>query len=182
MSASDLFIVGRHTYGDRAVISRPPGSAGAKVVVGAFCSIANGVRFILGGEHHTHWTSTFPFHEGWENEKPTAWGRGDIEIGNDVWIGSDVLFLSGSKVGDGAVIGARTVVSGSVKPYSIVVGNPMRFVRWRFPEMQRHELERLRWWAWPDAQIKRAVPYLLDPDVERFLRMAKSGEFSKGEA
>lgn len=171
-------IVGRHSYGPGATVSYAPGVDDSQLRVGAFCSFASGVKILLGGEHHPEWVTTFPFHDEavWGSEKPVAWGRGDVEVGNDVWVGTDALILSGSVIGDGAVIGARTVVSGEVAPYAVVAGNPVRFVRWRFSADVRAELGRIAWWSWADDRIKRAVPYLLDPDVERFVRLVNRGE------
>jgi chloramphenicol O-acetyltransferase type B len=173
----EVVSIGRHTYGEKFVISHAPGAEEKpRVVVGSFCSLAGGIRIQLGGEHHVDWVTTFPFHGGWGNEVNPAWGRGNIEIGNDVWVGSDVLILSGSKIGDGAAIAARTVVSGNVAPYSIVAGNPMRFMRWRFDEFQRAALLLIKWWEWDDARIKKAIPFLMANDIEKFIRLVNQGE------
>lgn len=169
--------VGSYSYGPGVTLNFAPGVDDSQFHVGSFCSFASGVKVMLGGEHHTEWATTFPFHgEFWGNEKSVAWGRGDVEIGDDVWVGTDVLILSGSKIGTGAVVAARTVVSGAVAPYAVVGGNPMRFLRWRFSEPVREALLGIAWWKWPEDRIRRAIPALLSPDVERFIALVKAGE------
>lgn len=151
----------------------------AKVHVGAFCSFGDSVRVIVSGEHNTQWVTTYPFtdFEGWGAEntpghpKPT----GDVEIGNDVWVGDGALILGGTKIGDGAVIGARAVVAGVVQPYSIMVGNPARRAGSRFAPEFVDRLLKIRWWEWPQERIKTAVPMLLSPDIEAFCLAAEEG-------
>lgn len=176
MTAALQPMIGRHTYGEKLLVDCSGGGAGSHLEIGAFCSLAGRIRVILGGEHRTDWATTFPFHGDWGAAVEPAWGRGNVTIGNDVWIGTEALILSGSKIGDGAVVGARTVVSGEVAPYAVVAGNPMRFVRWRFSTGVRAELLLLQWWNWPDERIKKAVPFMLDADVEKFIYMANRGE------
>jgi chloramphenicol O-acetyltransferase type B len=107
------------------------------------CSIAGNVQIFLGGLHRTDWISTFPFPAfieeaaGIEDYDGT---RGDVEIGNDVWLCSGCTILSGVTIGDGAVVACGSIVTRDVEPYSVVAGNPARHVRWRFPEEQRQAL------------------------------------------
>ncbi len=165
--------IGRWTYGDLRVDSWDDG---ATLRVGAFCSIARGVRVVLGGEHRSDWVTTFPFYALWESARhissdPST--KGDVVIGNDVWIGTEALIVSGVTIGDGAVIGARSLVAKDVEPYSIVAGNPARLVRRRCSEHLVQRLLQLRWWDWDDEVIAQLVPWLLSPDVEEFVREAE---------
>ena len=89
---------------------------------------------------------------------------------------ADAILLSGATVGDGAVISARTLVSGNVAPYAVVGGNPMRFLRWRFPEHIREDLIHIKWWNWSRERLVKAMPFLLSTDIERFIYKANRGE------
>lgn len=134
-----------------------------KLIIGKFCSIACGTKFMFNCANHTLKslsTYTFPlFYEEWELEKSnitTAWdNKGDIVIGNDVWIGYEAVILSGVTVGDGAVIGTRAVVTKDVPPYTIVGGVPARPIRRRFDPQTIARLEELRWWDWEEERIAR---------------------------
>jgi acetyltransferase-like isoleucine patch superfamily enzyme len=163
--------VGRHTYGwdeDTFQIF----TEGARIVVGAFCSIAPEVRILGGGEHVITRASTFPlnaflFDRGKRNA-PDDVDKGPTVIGNDVWIGLGATVLAGASVGDGAVLGARTVVGKLVPPYAVVVGSPARIVRYRFDSRIRDRLLALRWWEWDDDEIRARKPWFMG-DVESFL-------------
>jgi acetyltransferase-like isoleucine patch superfamily enzyme len=167
------FHIGRWSYGDLTVHTW---GEGATLTVGSFCSIAPGVQVLLGGEHRADWVSTFPFTVLWP-EAQTIEGhprtKGDVVIGNDVWIGMEAMVLSGVVIGDGAVIGARSVVVEDVSPYSVVAGDPARFVEQRFSDVIVRRLLAIRWWAWPDERIAEVLPLLLCQDVERFLDAAE---------
>lgn len=133
-----------------------------KLVVGKFCSIACGAKFILTSANHTMRSlSTYPFpifFEEWGldiTNVTDAWdNKGDIIIGNDVWIGYDAVILSGVTIGDGAVVGTRAVVTKDVPPYTIVGGVPARQIRRRFDEETVTRLLELKWWEWSDERIK----------------------------
>jgi len=150
---------------------------GGHLKIGAFCSIASGVKIFLGGEHHAEWITTYPFHVKWPAAKTIPLRgkttKGDVEIGNDVWIGRDVLILSGVKIGDGAVIGARAVVASDIPPYAVAVGNPAKIIKKRFDDQTIQRLLKLKWWEWDDNRITRALPMLLSEDVCAFLEAAE---------
>jgi virginiamycin A acetyltransferase len=153
---------------------------GDRLVIGRFCAIAMGVRFIMNGANHmTSGFSTYPFQifgSGWEEGFDMAAldeaNRGDTIVGNDVWIGMEALILPGSRIGDGAIIGARAVVSGEVPPYAVVVGNPGRVVRRRFDDDTITSLLRIRWWDWPAEKITRHVALLRAGNIDALERAA----------
>ena len=144
-----------------------------RLVIGSFCSIGSGAAFIMAGNqgHRNDWVSTFPFY--WMSEVPAFEGAvngyrpaGDTVIGNDVWIGSEAIVMPGVRIGDGAVIGTRAVVTRDVDPYTIVAGNPARMVRRRFDDSQVERLLEMRWWDWSEEQLKNAMPLLTSGDVD----------------
>lgn len=130
-----------------------------KLIIGKFCQIASGVTFIMNGANHLQDSvSTFPFAIFGEDWKGAMEGKsyptkGDTEIGNDVWIGFDATIMPGVKIGDGAIIGSKSVVTKDVEPYSIVGGNPARLIRKRFSEQRIEELMEMKWWDWPVEKI-----------------------------
>lgn len=165
---------GRGTYGHPTVLDW---GEGAKLSIGAFCSIANGVTILLGGEHRTDWVTTYPFSELWPGArhiKGHPKTKGDIVIGNDVWIGRNATLLSGITVGDGAVIGSEAVVGKNVAPYTIVAGNPAVCVRQRFSAEIVAQLAAIAWWDWADAEIEAAIPFLLSRDIQAFIDYAQT--------
>ena len=167
------FRVGDYTYG-RPVV-RYWWWENAKLTIGSFCSIAAEVEIILGLNHRTDWVTTFPFTGagGWTTGKdfdPTqSSSKGDVVIGSDVWIGTGATILSGVTVGHGAVIGARSVVSQDVPAYGIVVGNPARIVRRRFPDDVVEALLSIQWWNLDRVEIARLLPWLQNDDVHAFI-------------
>lgn len=149
---------------------------GDKLVIGKFCMIASGVTFIMNGANHlTDAVSTYPFAvfgNGWEHamEGKTYPGKGDTVVGNDVWIGYNAVVMPGVKIGDGAIIGACSVVTRDVAPYSIVGGNPARELRRRFTEAQIETLLEICWWNWDMEKITRNIALLTGNDVEALLK------------
>lgn len=139
---------------------------GDKLRIGKFCSIACGAKFLFNSANHTlRSLSTYPFpifYEEWGLEGKDirqAWdNKGDIVIGNDVWIGYQAVILAGVTVGDGAIIGSRAVVTRDVPPYTIVGGVPAKPIRKRFDEETIARLQALRWWDWEQETIRRAIP------------------------
>lgn len=145
---------------------------GDRLVIGKFCSIARGVRFLMnGGNHSLAGLSAYPFYifgRGWEGHVPPDEDRtskGDTVVGNDVWLGYGATVLPGVTIGDGAVIGACSVVSGNVAPYTIVAGNPARPIRRRFDEATIDRLLALRWWDWPIDRITASLDAIVRGDI-----------------
>lgn len=166
--------VGRHTYGLAARnLVRP--SAAAPITVGAFCSIGPDVLLFGQADHATHLPSTFPLRGQWLRRGQgvqDATSRGPLVVGHDVWIGARAMVLSGVSVGDGAVIGAGAVVARDVAPYAVMVGNPARRVRFRFPPEIVAALLEIRWWDWPDSRIAAMEDAFYGP-VEAFIARAR---------
>lgn len=136
---------------------------GTTLSIGAFTSIADDVHIFLGGHHRTDWISSYPFPAFLEEARniPDFGGtRGDVRIGNDVWLASGCTILSGVTVGDGAVVAARSIVTRDVAPYAIVAGNPARVIGWRFDEETRKALLAAAWWTWPEQEIRAIAPLL----------------------
>jgi acetyltransferase-like isoleucine patch superfamily enzyme len=161
--------VGEWTYGRIKVLNW---GNKARLRIGRFCAIGGGVTIFLAGEHHTEWVSTYPFtvHLGENAALPDpVKSKGDVTIGNDVWIGDRATILSGVRVGNGAVIGARSLVVKDVAPYQIVGGNPARPLRTRFTPDQIAALERIAWWEWPLDRIRAALPLLTSDSVDEFI-------------
>ena len=152
-----------------------------RLVIGKFCSIACGAKFLFNSANHTlRSLSTYIFpvlFEEWGLDVariPEAWdNRGDIVIGNDVWIGYDAVVLAGVTVGDGAIIAARAVVTKDVPPYTIVGGVPARPIRRRFSDSEIDQLLDLKWWDWPEEKIARSIDVIQSGDLEGLKRAAE---------
>lgn len=146
---------------------------GDKLKIGKFCSIACGAKFLFASGNHALRplsTYTFPlFFDEWGLDAKdicSAWdNKGDIVIGNDVWIGYEAVVMSGVKIGDGAIIGTRAVVTKDVPPYTIVGGIPARPIRKRFDDAVIERLEALRWWDWDEEKIRRSIPAIQAGDL-----------------
>jgi virginiamycin A acetyltransferase len=145
---------------------------GDKLIIGKFCAIASGVKFIMnGGNHHTGTLSSYPFSifgHDWESAAPAGGypSKGDTVIGNDVWIGYEAVIMPGVHVGDGAVIASKAVVSKDVAPYTIVGGNPASLIRNRFKQSVIYQLLSIRWWDWDLDKITRNVALISSQNVE----------------
>lgn len=148
-----------------------------RLIIGKFCSIACGVKFLFNSANHTLKSLssyTFPlFFEEWGLDKKnvaSAWdNKGDIIIGNDVWIGYEAVIMAGVHIGDGAVIAARAVVTKDVPPYTIVGGTPARKIRMRFEEETIARLQQIQWWNWPVEKIRQSLPYIMEGTVDRLI-------------
>lgn len=144
-----------------------------RLIIGKFCSIACGAKFIFNCANHTLKslsTYTFPlFFEEWDLPKSdvvSAWdNKGDIVIGNDVWIGYDAIIMAGVTIGDGAIIGTRAVVTKDVEPYSIVGGVPAKEIRKRFSTDIIARLQELQWWNWDADIIRNSIKAIQDGDL-----------------
>lgn len=167
--------VGRYTYGSPKCLTW---SGEERIRIGSFCSIADEVSIFGGGEHRTDWITTFPLRimfglpGAWNDGIPCA--KGETIVGNDVWIGYGAMILSGVTVGDGVVIGAGSVVTKDVPPYTIVGGNPAKFVKSRFDDETKKELLKIKWWEWPIEKILNNVTLLCSNDreaINEFVRL-----------
>lgn len=168
-------VVGDYTYGYEhieVVLS------GANINIGKFCSIAPGVKAFLGLNHRTDWITTYPFGDRYTNvfnyTGPVGFkeSKGDINIGNDVYVGIDSRLMSGITIGDGAVIGAHSVVAKDIPPYCVAVGNPARVVKKRFTDEEIFLLLNLKWWDLPPEKINKLIPFLNTNDVAGLLKKA----------
>lgn len=150
-----------------------------RLIIGKFCSIACGAKFVFNSANHTLKslsTYTFPlFFEEWDLQKSdvaTAWdNKGNIIIGNDVWIGYDAVIMAGVKIGDGAIIGTRAVVTKDVEPYSIVGGVPAKEIRKRFAPDVIEKLKSLQWWNWPEDKIQKSLTAIQSGNIDALERM-----------
>ncbi len=146
---------------------------GDRLIIGKFCAIAKGIEFIMNGANHRMGSvTTYPFNimgGGWEQSTPKKEDlpfKGDTVIGNDVWIGQYVTVMPGIHIGDGAIIGANSVVTRAVPAYHIAGGNPCKIIRKRFDDELISYLEALAWWDWPAEKIFRNLKTLCSSDLE----------------
>lgn len=144
-----------------------------KLIIGKFCSIACGAKFLFNAANHSLKSlSTYPFpifYDEWEHGiwADKAWdNKGDIVVGNDVWIGYEAIILSGVHIGDGAIVGARAVVTKDVPPYAVVGGVPAKIIRKRFSDAVIEELMALQWWNAPYEKVLKAIPSIQSGDVD----------------
>ncbi len=146
---------------------------GDRLIIGKFCQIAAGVEFVMNGANHQmNAVTTYPFYtlEGWDMAPPAASDlpyKGDTVIGNDVWIGQNAVILPGVHVGDGAIIGADSVVGSDIAPYTVVAGNPAKTIRRRFDDALTALLLEFRWWDRSIAEINGLIPVLTSSDLEK---------------
>jgi len=142
-----------------------------KITVGNYCSMGNGIVFLAGGEHYykriaTGLIAKLPDREG-------AYSKGDIIIGNDVWFGYKVTVMSGVTIGDGAVIGACSVVSKDIPPYAVACGNPIRIINYRFKGEQIEKLLKIKWWDWDYDKVIERAPLLESDNLDLLFQMCK---------
>jgi virginiamycin A acetyltransferase len=179
---AENIVIGDYTYYDdpdgpekfveKCVLHHYP-FIGDKLIIGRFCAIAEGTRFIMNGANHAmSGFSTYPFNifaHGWEEGFDVAtWekeNRGDTVVGNDVWIGMEAVMMPGISIGDGAIVGAKSVVTHDVPPYAIVAGNPARVVKMRFDDATISRLLKVAWWNWPAEKISRNLNLIRGADI-----------------
>ena len=147
---------------------------GDQLIIGKFCSIASGAKFIMGpANHRLSSVTTYPFHVFggvWAENTPPHLDqlprKGDIVVGNDVWIGRESVILPGVTIGDGAIIAAYSVVTRDVPPYGVAGGNPARLIKKRFHDSLIDVLCKLKWWDLPPEELAEILPFLCSPDLE----------------
>ena len=150
---------------------------GDRLIIGKFCALARGVKFIMNGANHKmEGFSTYPFQifgNGWEKVAPQSGElpyKGDTVIGNDVWIGYEAVLMPGVQVGDGAIIAAKSTVVGDVAPYTIVGGNPAKPIRQRFENDVVQALLEVAWWNWDIEKITQNLEKIVAADIEALIR------------
>ena len=152
-----------------------------KLIIGKFCSIATGVKFMLGGTqgHDYNWIAAYPLdfleedYDGYVTVPPKAYKlKGDTIIGNDVWIGAEAMIMPGVQIADGAVIGTRALVTKNVGPYEIWGGNPAKLIKKRFSDEDIEVLLKKQWWNWDLEKIKQHLPLLRSADVQVLAKIA----------
>ena len=145
-----------------------------RLVIGKFCSIATGVKFMMGGTqgHNYEWIASYPLDfleedfDGYNKVAPKAHKlKGDTVIGNDVWIGAEAMIMPGVKISDGAVIGARSLVTKDIGPYEIWGGNPAKLIKKRFCDEDIEKLLQIKWWDWSLDEIKANLDLIRSSDV-----------------
>ena len=148
---------------------------GDKLLIGKFCQIAAGVKFIMNGANHPmDGISTYPFKvmgKAWQNASLNPVNKGDTSIGNDIWIGNSASFMPGVTVGDGAIIAANSVVTGDVAPYTIVGGNPAKEIRKRFDDETIELLLEIKWWDWDIETITKHLDLLTSGNINELKRI-----------
>ena len=184
--------VGKFTYGSDKIKLKKFGPAtgpyewsDSKLIIGKFCSIGLGCSVYLNENHRHDWVSTYPFGSTGSSKRSfkhidntlvasgiMSKGRGNVVIGNDVWLGENVTIMSGVTIGDGAVLATNTHVVKDVAPYSIVGGNPAKHLKYRFSEEQRNKLLQISWWDWPIKKIDNHLHLIQSDNIDEFIKKA----------
>lgn len=190
VKAANIFI-GDYTYYDDAtdpagfeknnVLFNYP-EFGDRLIIGKFCAIASGTKFIMGPANHRICSvTTYPFHVFggvWQENTPPHLDqlprKGDIVIGNDVWIGRECVVMPGVKIGDGAIVAASSVVVKDIPPYTVFGGNPAKFIKQRFDKELTDLLLRFSWWDLEPEMLVEVLPLLCDPDLEKVKQEIKA--------
>lgn len=161
-----------HSFDDCARYLFPDRDDVDKLIIGSFCSIGSGASFIMAGNqgHRYDWISSFPFFympevATFSKSRDAFQKASDTIVGNDVWIGSEAIIMPGVRIGDGAVIGSRALVTKDVEPYAIVGGNPAKLIRKRFCDEDIEKLLEMQWWNWDEKLLAEAMPLLCSGDV-----------------
>lgn len=156
-----------------------------KLIIGKFVQIAHGVRFITSSANHkTSGFSTYPFMNFMMTSQTTredikemfeeAPDKGDIVVGNDVWIGLEATIMPGVKIGDGAIIGAKSLVTRDVKPYTVVAGNPAKTIKKRFSKEEIDSLQKIQWWNWDIKTIEKNYRVITGNSIDELLVLSKT--------
>lgn len=169
-----------HSFDDCVRYLRPDLSNVDKLIIGSFTSIGTGACFMMAGNqgHRNDWISTFPFfymlgEPSFSDALDGFLPAGDTIIGSDVWIGAEAMIMPGVKIGHGAMIGSRALVTRDVEPYTIVGGNPAKPIRKRFDDDSIALLLELAWWDWPLERLKIAMPFLCSADIVGLHRLSR---------
>ena len=175
-------IVGEYTYYDdingaenfESHVTHHYDFIGDKLIIGKFCAIAKGIEFIMNGANHRiNSITSYPFNimgNGWEKSAPSLTDlklKGDTIVGNDVWLGQNVTVMPAVHIGDGAIIGANSVVAKDIPPYSVAVGNPCEVKRKRFDEDLIEYLLQIKWWDWNSEKIFKNMEALCSGDLNK---------------
>ena len=162
--------IGKYSYSPTELVIHYEDQA--NLTVGKFCSFGHNVQIFLGGDHRIDWVSSFPLHQLpfiSKQNKDYPGTKGDVTIGNDVWVGMGAVIMSGVTIGDGATIGAYSVVRRNVGPYQVWIGNPAFLIKYRFNEFEIKELLKLKWWDWDEETLKHFLPLLQSREVLRLV-------------
>lgn len=153
---------------------------GDKLIIGKFCAIARGIEFVMNGANHRmNSVTTYPFNimgGGWEKHTPSLNElplKGDTVVGNDVWIGQNVTVMPGVHIGDGAIIGANSVVTKDIPPYTISAGNPCRVKKKRFDDKVIEHLLKIKWWNWNTDKIFDNMDALCSGDLDKIMKICE---------
>lgn len=163
-----------HSFDDCARYLSPDRHDADKLIIGSFCSIGTGASFVMAGNqgHRHDWISSFPFYYMPEvavfgKSEDAYESAGDTVVGNDVWIGAEAMIMPGITIGDGAVIGSRSLVTKDVEPYAIVGGNPAKVIKKRFGDDHINLLLEMKWWEWEDKALAEAIPILCSNNIDK---------------
>jgi len=159
--------MGKYSYGNIEEFGR------GEIVVGKFCSMALDIKAVFFNDHRMDWISTYQFAKKWGlpevDDEGSIGSNRLIIIENDVWIGRGVTLLPGAQICNGAVVGAFSIVAGTIPPYTIAVGNPAKPFRKRFSDKQIQKLLQIQWWNWKDKKIKRFAYLLSSTNIDKFI-------------
>ena len=162
------------SFEEQCVRYADPHETSGNLVIGRYCQIGSGAVFNIGGNtrHRYDWISTYPFRDFYPetNLKDPYVNLGDTVLGNDVWIGMEALIMSGIKIGDGAVIGSRSIVTKDVPPYTVVAGSPAKTVRKRFSDDEIQMLLDSQWWNFNIDELKPYLWLMAENNIKRFTR------------
>jgi acetyltransferase-like isoleucine patch superfamily enzyme len=165
-------LIADHTVtADLRLVQYHPGD-GSPVTIGKYSGVTHSAVILHGGLHRSDWVGVVHAHPEngvWVFPDGAMHSKGPVVIGSDVLVGYEALIMSGVRIGHGAVVAARTVVTHDIEPYEIVAGNPARHIKYRFDEPTREALLRIAWWDWPEEKVTRLRAEIDSPDVQGFV-------------